>query len=343
MNFSSVRTFSAIAFALALSGLPSAFVVAQNQTPSRPEAPGRPAGQGNQSPATPGNQAPTGPGNQTGAKPAEPPPTPGAPLYISPGVVQLVQEKLRGLGYPVPTISGAWGENSAAALAQFQRKQGLDAGGDLDELTLSALGMAEVLRGELPPGAEAPVSASSAATGGAPLSASPRLTRVIQHKLTQSGFPTHNVFGIWIREIDNAARNFQKAKGLEITNSLDLQVIHALGALDSLINPQPGKLPSDAVVQILSDETILLTGAPLSISPVGIRQVQTALVQRGHKEVTVDGKWSEATSAALKKFQEEQKFEATGLLNLRTLRALGFNNPLAELDLPRTTAAKPTK
>jgi hypothetical protein len=326
MSSSSARTVLAIAVALFLFTVFYNPLVAQNQTPNRPQPPAKPGAQGNQSAA--------GPTNQSGAKPAEPGPIAGAPLYISPGIALLVQEKLLAMGYPVPTLSGAWGDNSAAALAQYQRKQGLDAGGDLDELTLTALGMPEVLRGEVPAGGDQPVSAAAAATGGAPLSASPRLTRIIQNKLMQAGYPTHNVFGIWIRDIDNAARNYQKAKGLDITNSLDLQLIHSLGVLDSLLAPQPGKLPTDSVVQILSEQTLLLTGAPLSVSGYGIRQVQTALVQRGHKELAVDGKWSDAMSAALKKFQEGQKLDATGLLNLRTLRALGFNNPLAELDLP---------
>jgi peptidoglycan hydrolase-like protein with peptidoglycan-binding domain len=325
MISSSARTVLATCLALSLTAAShlSTSLTAQNRTPSRPQ-PGRPA-QGNQSPAT---------ANQSAAKPTEPAPVAGALLYVNPGIVLLVQEKLLAMGYPVPTLSGAWGDNSAAALAQYQRKQGLDPGGDLDELTLTALGMPEVLRGELPPGGDQPVSAAAAATGGAPLSASPRLTRVIQHRLTQAGYPTHNVFGIWIREIDNAARNYQKAKGLDITNSLDLQLIHSLGLLDSLLSPQPGKLPTDSIVQILAEQNELLTGAPLSISAVGIRQVQSALVQRGHKELAVDGKWSEAMTAALRKFQESQKLESTGLLNLRTLRALGFTNPLAQLDIP---------
>jgi peptidoglycan hydrolase-like protein with peptidoglycan-binding domain len=319
MISSSVRTLGAITIALTLAWIPGEMLVAQqNQSPAKPAAPA----------------------NQTTAKPAAPALPPGTPLYVSPGIVRLVQEKLVEMGFAVPSISGAWGETSTAALAQYQRKQGLDAGGDLDELTLTALGMPEVLRGEVPAGGDGAVSESAAATGGAPFSASPRLTRVIQQKLTQAGFPTHNVFGIWIRDIDNAARNFQKAKGLDITNSLDLQIIHALGVLDSLTNPQPGKLPTDGIVQILSEETVLLTGAPISISAFGIRQVQNALVQRGHKDLKVDGTWSEATSGALKKFQGEQKLEPTGSLNLRTLRALGFQAPLAELDIP--APAKPS-
>ena len=256
----------------------------------------------------------------------------------------MIQEKLSSMGYSMPTVSGAWGDNSAAGLAQYQRKQGLDPGGDLDELTLTALGFPQVLTGEVPPGGDIAVSASAAASGGAPLSASPRLTRLVQNKLTEAGFPTHNVFGIWIRDIDNAPRNFQKAKGLDITNTLDLQLIHTLGFTESFTNPKPGKLPTDNVAQILSDSAVLLTGSPVSISAFGIRQVQTALQQRGFKEIAVDGKWSEAVSGALKKFQEAQKLEPTGSLNLRTLRALGFNNPIAELDKPTPAPApKPTK
>ena len=289
----------------------------------------------NQTPAAPTNQTPGTPANQTPAKPAEPPPVPGTPLHISPGIVKLIQEKLRAMGHPIPTVSGAWGELSARGLAEFQRKQGLDPGGDLDEITLAALGLPEVLRGDVPAGGDAPVSESAAASGGAPLSVSPRLTRVLQNKLTESGYPTHNVVGIWITEIDNSPRNFQKAKGLDITNTLDLQLLHALDLTESFVNPPPGKLPTDAIADVLTDDAQLLTGTPLRVAPTGLGQVQTALLQKGHKDITADGRWSDAVAAAVKAFQEAQKLEPTGNLNLRTLRALGFAHPLTELDRPR--------
>ena len=300
----------------------------QNQAPARPQTTKPPAG-GNQTPGAPGNQ--TG-GNQTPAKPTEPPPPSGAPLYISPGIVQHIQQKLLALGYPVPTVSGAWGDNSAAALAKFQEKMGLDPGGDLDELTLLALEMPQVLQGDVPPGADAPVSAQAASSGGAPFSLSPRLTRLLQNKLTEAGYATDNVFGIWMAGSDTAARAFQKAKGLEITSTLDLRIIHTLGLTSALTNPKPGKLPSDSVAQILSDKALVLTGAPVFVGPAGIRQVQLSLQQRGHKAVVLDGKWSDQLSAELKKFQEAQKLDATGSLNLRTLKTLGFNQPLADID-----------
>jgi peptidoglycan hydrolase-like protein with peptidoglycan-binding domain len=265
------------------------------------------------------------------------------PIYISPGVVQFIQQKLVTMGYAMPTVSGAWGDNSAAALGKFQAKNGLDAGGDLDELTLAALGLPQVLQGEIPPGAEAPVSAQAAATGGAQVQASPRLTRLLQNKLTESGFPTDNVFGVWMAGSDTAVRNFQKAKGLDITATLDLRILHQLGLTGSLTDPKPGKLPTDSVVGVLSQRAVAFTGAPLFVGPAGIKQVQTALAARGFKEVNIDGKWTDQTSNVLKKFQDAQKLDVTGSLNLRTLKLLGFANPLADIDQPAAPPAKPTK
>ena len=300
----------------------------QAQTPPRP--PGQPPS--NQSPATPGNKTP----------PAPPPP-PGVPVHVSPGIVQLVQQKLLDLGLPVPTVSGAWGDNTSSAVRQFQAENGLDEGGDLDELTLVALGLPEVLKGVVPPGGDGPVSTSAAAAGGAPLHASPRLTRVVQNKLTEAGHPTDNVFGVWLAGSETAARNFQKAKGLEITGALDLRLIHEFGLTESVVTPKPGKLPTDAVAQILSDQALPFTGAPISISPAGVRQIQQALHQRGFKDVAADGRWTDASAAALRKFQEAQSLEVTGNLNLRTLRALGFANPLADLDRGTPAANKLAK
>lgn len=302
-----------------------------NQSPSRPQPPGQ---------ATPANQSPAAPGNQP---PAAPTPPAGIPIYISPGIVQHIQTKLLSLGLPVPTVSGAWGENSSTAVTKFQVKQGLDPGGDLDELTLAALDLSQTLRGDLPVGADAPVNVG--ATGsGAPLYASPRLTRLVQSTLTENGFPTDNVLGIWLPGSETAVRNYQKAKNLDITGSLDLRLIHALGLTSSLTDPKPGKLPTDSVAQILSDRAVGFTGAPLTIGPAGIRQIQLALVKRGFREVAVDGKWTDQAAASLKKFQESQKLEPTGSIDLRTLRALGFANPLAELDQgPPAPAKPPTK
>jgi peptidoglycan hydrolase-like protein with peptidoglycan-binding domain len=313
--------------AAALLLAPAAALARQNQSPPRPPTPGQPAA---------GNQSPAAPGNASAAAPQSPP---AIPLYISPGIVQQIQQKLLSLNLPVPTVSGAWGDNSSAGLRTFQTKNGIDPGGDLDELTLQALGLLDVLRGDAPAGAAA-ATAQGVAAGGAPLHASARLTRLVQAKLTEAGFPTDNVFGIWLAGSETAARNFQKAKGLDITGSVDLRLLHELGLSGALLEPKTGKLPTDLPAQVLSEKALTMTGAPISIGPAGVRQIQAALQQRGFKDVRVDGRWSDTASAALKKFQESQQLEPTGSVNLRTLRALGFNNPLLDLDKPSPASPK---
>ena len=230
--------------------------------------------------------------------------------------------KARRARHPVPSISGAWGETSSAALAKFQEKAGLDPGGDLDELTLARARDATGAAGEC---RRAPMRRSRRkppASGGAPVALSPRLARLVQTKLTEAGFPTDNVFGIWLAGSETAARDFQKAKGLDITATLDLRLIHALGLTAALTDPKPGKLPTDSVAQILSEKAVAFTGAPVSISPAGIRQIQMALQQRGHKEVRSTAGGTTPPRPALKKFQESAEARADRQRQPANLRAL---------------------
>jgi hypothetical protein len=225
-------------------------------------------------------------------------------------------------------------------VALFQQSKGLDPGGDLDELTLTALGLPQVLLGEVPGDAK-PLASPGAAGNGAPLSASPQLTRIVQNKLTEAGHPTDNVFGIWLAGSETAARAFQKTKNLDQTGAVDLRLLATLGLTEALTTPKPGtKSRYDSVAQILVERAVPFTGAAVSISPAGVRQVQMAL-QKGQKNVVADGKWTDEHSAALKKFQEAQSLEPTGTINLRTLRALGFSRPLSELD--QASAPAPTR
>ncbi len=65
-----------------------------------------------------------------------------------------VQEKLRAEGLYSGPISGEFGFNTQAALAQFQLSRALPASGSLDDTTLAALG--------LKPFAESPAQADAA-------------------------------------------------------------------------------------------------------------------------------------------------------------------------------------
>lgn len=57
--------------------------------------------------------------------------------------VRKVQEKLNEEGYSVGPTDGVWGPQTQQALTQFQQAEGLEATGQLDEQTMSALGIEE--------------------------------------------------------------------------------------------------------------------------------------------------------------------------------------------------------
>lgn len=68
-----------------------------------------------------------------------------------------VQEKLRAEGLYSGPISGEFGFNTQAALAQFQLSRALPASGSLDDTTLAAMGLEQF--------AEAPAQAAAASAG----------------------------------------------------------------------------------------------------------------------------------------------------------------------------------
>jgi peptidoglycan hydrolase-like protein with peptidoglycan-binding domain len=70
--------------------------------------------------------------------PAVPPP-PGASL--SPDVVRNVQGRLRALGFYPGQIDGIWGPSMQSAIERFQQSRGLQATGQLNPVTVGAMGL----------------------------------------------------------------------------------------------------------------------------------------------------------------------------------------------------------
>lgn len=79
----------------------------------------------------------------TSLHPEEAHPDPVAPVSQSPhsGFISRVQEALRAHGFAAGPVNGDFGEKTQAALAQFQLSNTIPASGQLDEQTLSALGV----------------------------------------------------------------------------------------------------------------------------------------------------------------------------------------------------------
>jgi peptidoglycan hydrolase-like protein with peptidoglycan-binding domain len=60
---------------------------------------------------------------------------------LDPAVVRSIQRELRRLGFYRGTADGVWGSRSQEALARFQESRGLQASGEFNPATLSALGL----------------------------------------------------------------------------------------------------------------------------------------------------------------------------------------------------------
>lgn len=64
-------------------------------------------------------------------------------------------------------------------------------------------------------------------------------------------------------------------------------------------------------------------GAPLTIAPSTVRQIQLRLNQAGFDPGDVDGTWGKSTSNALANYQRSVGLEPTGQINLNTMHSLG--------------------
>jgi len=55
--------------------------------------------------------------------------------------VQVIQARLRDLNYDRGPVDGVWGANTQQAIASFQQGRGLQPNGQLNPMTVAALGL----------------------------------------------------------------------------------------------------------------------------------------------------------------------------------------------------------
>ena len=81
----------------------------------------------------------------------------------SPEVVKQVQQQLKQQGINAGPVDGQWGPQTQQGVKQFQEKQNIQASGQLDQETLSALGVQE--QGSSAMGSGTPGGASGSESG----------------------------------------------------------------------------------------------------------------------------------------------------------------------------------
>jgi peptidoglycan hydrolase-like protein with peptidoglycan-binding domain len=100
--------------------------------------------------------------------------------------ISQVQEKLRALGFDAGPVNGDFGAKTQAALAQFQLSRAIPASGQLDDQTLTELGVkrddAQASAGASAPSSADPFTASSPAGTSAERTAEPKPPGHSEHK-----------------------------------------------------------------------------------------------------------------------------------------------------------------
>lgn len=225
------------------------------------------------------------------------------------GGVKAVQQRLLEVGV-VPAanrvgfVDGRWGGNTTKAIAAFQKKNGLEETGLMDEATGLALFPSDLAA----PAAALPITAEGVTTGVALEKGTPSGTvGLLQDALVQLGYMTldqiGNFHGIFGPKTEAAVSAFQQHLGLTATGKF-------------------GDVERKALEDVQSGVAKGSTNTQL------VKAIQTRLVELGlltQKQVnTGSGIFGGQTEAAVKQFQASHKLSASGVVEAKTFRAL-FN------------------
>lgn len=141
---------------------------------------------------------------------------------VPPAAVQAVQSQLRRAGAYNGSVDGVWGPDSVAALQRFQADHQLQATGQLNQATATALsldptrllGMAQPATTPAIPPPDTLRSAS---------------VRTIQDRLRSLGFYNGAVDGVWGQSTQAAVQQFQQNRGLQPNGQLNQGTVSAMG------------------------------------------------------------------------------------------------------------------
>jgi peptidoglycan hydrolase-like protein with peptidoglycan-binding domain len=151
-------------------------------------------------------------------------PTAVTPRYeqpVSSGATYDVQRRLSELGYYRGPIDGVWGGETRTAVERFQANRRLAVTGDLNEATVTAMGLDHrrvLARDYAPP----PPYERVAPVG-------PVTTRAAQEQLRRIGFYHGPIDGVWGQDTRLAMEEFQRQRGLRVTGTPTRRSMAALG------------------------------------------------------------------------------------------------------------------
>ncbi len=168
--------------------------------------------------------------NQAGAQTQ-----PISPRSLSSSDVRNIQVALNKKGFDAGHVDGDWGPHTRHALRDFQRYQGLANSGQLDQQTLSALGVNVAEANNTGMNGQGQSMAQSAMLS--PRSLSRREVSNLQIALNKRGFDAGYVDGDWGPHTRQALSDFQKQHGMSSVGQIDQQTLSALGVNVAALSP----------------------------------------------------------------------------------------------------------
>ncbi|QQP90552.1 peptidoglycan-binding protein [Skermanella sp. TT6] len=146
---------------------------------------------------------------------------------------------------------------------------------------------------------------------------SPQGQKEVQRRLKELGAYTGAVDGIWGRDSQEALEDFQRSRGLQVTDGLNQATLATMGIRPADLLG----LDADAGTAALPAE---VQGKALSTDAV--RTIQGRLKQVGLYAGETDGIWGESTQAALERFQRDRGLQVTGTVTPNTLTTMGLDS-----------------
>ena len=206
-------------------------------------------------------------------------------------VITDMQERLAAAGFLKGDIDGVYGQDTTKAVRSFQKEKKIPVSGAIDEMTYAAL--TEMKR--IPASAEEEGEPGPEDDGHFVFGIGDRGKEVssIQKKLKKLGYLDGPADGIYGGDTASAVKGFQSDEGLPSTGMVDEDT---LGHITSVYVSQSGN-------------STLSRGA----SGKKVIRLQNRLLLHGYDPGTVDGVYGEGTEDAVRRFQEEQELEETGI------------------------------
>jgi len=242
--------------------------------------------------------------------------------------VKKLQQDLTNKGYSTKGIDGIFGSNTESAVKKFQKDNNIKTDGVVGESTKKALA-----KKTSAPKTPAKKEASKKTVKDNPTFSSTPLkkgmkgaeVKKLQQTLTNKGYSTKGIDGIFGSNTEAAVKKFQKANNIKADGVVGESTKKALSSNTPAPKSTAKKSTTTAKTATKSvsvDTTFSSTLLKKGMKGADVKKLQQILTNKGYSTKGTDGIFGSNTEAAVKKFQKANKLKADGIVGSATKKAL---------------------